>query len=86
MRFLAALVVFVAVVSLFVPRSIKWRLPLTIAFCALGFLFAVVGGYVYWWRPGLSQEERSALVFVCGVFLLLTQWGYHAFGRSGQRE
>ena len=60
---------------LWLPRGTLSRLLQMLVFGLLGVVFALAGGFAWWWDSGMRPTQANATIFVCGVLILLSQTG-----------
>lgn len=61
--------------ALWAPRTTVSQTLQILIFGGLGALFALAGGFSWWWDSGMRPDQRSAVVLVCGVLTLgITGW------------
>lgn len=74
MKTIAVLVALAAWAHLLFWRPAPWVNGLLfMAFLAAGAVFALAGGFSYWWDGGMRPSQRSATVLVCGLLTLAAQ-------------
>jgi hypothetical protein len=71
----AFITVLIAWGSLFLRKGKLVQLLLFMVFLALGTLFALAGGFSYWWDSGMRPDKASPMLLICGVLILCSQAG-----------
>ncbi len=71
MKFFSLVVMLSAWICVFrAPRSTASTLLQVLVFGALGSLFALAGGFSWWWDSGMRPGQQSAFLPICGLLTL----------------
>jgi hypothetical protein len=76
MKTTAVMMAIASWVFVFFPPRVLVGALLTVFFSIGGLFFLIAGAFSYWWDSGMQPSQKSAVILVSGIAIMIAQIGY----------